>query len=186
MTSADIVHEFQAYSHLGEKGGGGTLIFSNIRRPGPFLGLTFWYFVMTPKDIHKIFIAQKIFIFLKTLKGIEIQNFEPQNGASLRMNENIIVPPPPPPPPSTLSSQIETGAGGVQTQITEKNSDKGVYCCFFCNYIIFFTVQKGRNIYRGGGGGCNFLLLFLLFFFFWGGGGWGGTNPYFYRNLYNL
>ena len=102
MTSADIVHEFQAYSHLGEKGGGGggggTLIFSNIRRPRPFLGLTFWYFVMTPKDIHKIFIPQKFFIFLKTLKGIEIQNFEPQNGASLRMNENIIVPPPPPPP----------------------------------------------------------------------------------------
>ena len=48
---------------------------------------------MTPKDIHKIFIPQKIFIFLKTLKGIEIQNFEPQNGASLCMNENIIVPP---------------------------------------------------------------------------------------------
>ena len=115
MTSADIVHEFQAYSHLGEKGGGGTLIFSNIRRPGPFLGLTFWYFVMTPKDIHKIFIPKKIFIFLKTLKGIEIQNFEPQNGASLRMNEKIIVL-----PPSTLSSQIGTGAGGVQTQITEK------------------------------------------------------------------
>ena len=118
MTSADIVHEVQAYSHLGEKGGGGgTLIFSNISRPGPFLGLTFWYFVMTPTDIHKIFIPQKIFIFLKTHKGIEIQNFEPQNGASLCMNENIIVPPP---PPSTLSSQIETGAGGVQTQITEK------------------------------------------------------------------
>ena len=71
---------------------------------------------MTPKDIHKIFIPQKLYIFLKTLKGIEIQNFEPQNGASPRMNENIIVPP----PPSTLSSQIETGAGGVQTQITEK------------------------------------------------------------------
>ena len=63
MTSADIVHEFQAYSHLGEKGGGGngTLIFSYIRRPGPFLGLTFWCFVMTqkisqnlhtPKNIH--------------------------------------------------------------------------------------------------------------------------------------
>ena len=183
MTSADIVHEFQAYSHLGEKGGG-TLIFSNIRRPGPFLGLTFWYFVMTQKDIHKIFIPQKIFIFLKTLKGIEIQNFEPQNGASLRMNENIIVPP----PPSTLSSQIETGAGGVQTQITEKNSDKGVYCWFFCNYIIFFTVQKGRNIYQGGGGGVQLfiIIIFIYFFFFWGGGGWGGTNPYFYRNLYNL
>ena len=174
MTSADIVHEFQAYSHLGEKGGGGgTLIFSNIRRPGPFLGFTFWYFVMTPKDIHKIFIPQKIFIFLKTLKGIEIQNFEPQNGASLRMNENIIVPP----PPSTLSSQIETGAGGVQTQITEKNSDKGVYCWFFCNYIIFFTVQKGRNIYRGWGGGATFYYYF--FFFLGGGGGWVG-----YRSLF--
>ena len=148
-------------------GGGGILIFSNIRRPGPFLGLTFWYFVMTPKDIHKIFIPQKIFIFLKTLKGIEIQNFEPQNGASLRMNENIIVPPP-------LSSQIETGAGGVQTQITEKNSDKGVYCWFFATILYFFTVQKGRNIYRGMG--CNFLLLLLLFFFFFWGGGVGGVG----------
>ena len=134
MTSADIVHEFQAYSHLGEKGGGGTLIFSNIRRPGPFLGLTFWCFVMTPKDIHKIFIPQKLYIFLKTLKGIEIQNFEHQNGASPRMNENIIVPP----PPSTLSSQIETGAGGVQTQITEKNSDKGVFCWVFFTIFTFF------------------------------------------------
>ena len=124
---------------------------------------------MTPKDIHKIFIPQKIFIFLKTLKGIEIQNFEPQNGASLRMNENIIVPP----PPSTLSSQIETGAGGVQTQITEKkHSDKGVYCWFFCNYIIFFYGSKGsKHLSGGGGGGCNFLL--LLFFF---GGGVGGVQ----------
>ena len=55
--------------------------------------------MMTPKDIYKIFIPQKIFIFLKTLKGIEIQNFEPQNGVSLRMNENIIVPTRPPPSP---------------------------------------------------------------------------------------
>ena len=169
MTSADIVHEFQAYSHLGEKGGGGgTLIFSNRRRPGPFFGLTFWYFVMTPKDIHKIFIPQKIFIFLKTLKGIEIQNFEPQNGASLRMNENIIVPP----PPSTLSSQIETGAGGVQTQITEKTLIRVFIVSFFATSLYFFTVQKGRNIYRGGGGGgCNFL---LFIYFFLGGGGLGG------------
>ena len=115
MTSADIVHEFQAYSHLGEKGGGGgTLIFSNIRRP--IFGVNFLVFCDDPKRyIHKIFIPQKFFIFLKTLKGIEIQNFEPQNGASLRMNENIIVS-----PPSTLSSQIETGAGSVQAQITEK------------------------------------------------------------------
>ena len=84
------------------------------------------------------------------------------------MNENIIVPP----PPSTLSSQIETGAGGVQTQITEKNSDKGVYCWFFCNYIIFFYGSKGSKHLSGGGGGggCNF----LFFIFFWGGGGVGG------------
>ena len=151
MTSADIVHEFQAYSHLGEKGwggGGGTLIFSYIRRPGPFLGLTFWCFVMTPKDIHKIFIPQKIFIFLKTLKGIEIQNFEPQNGASPRMNENIIVP-----PPSTLSSQIETGAGGVQTQITEKNSDKGVFCWGFFATIFFYGSKWSKHFSGGGGGG---------------------------------
>ena len=36
---------------------------------------------------------QKIFIFLKTPKNIEIQNFEPQkNRPSLRMCENIRVP----------------------------------------------------------------------------------------------
>ena len=175
MTSADIVHEFQAYSHLGEKGGGGILIFSNIRRPGPFLGLTFWYFVMTPKDIHKIFIPQKIFIFLKTLKGIEIQNFEPQNGASLRMNENIIVPPP---PPSTLSSQIETGAGGRPDSNNRKNSDKGVYCWFFCNYIIFFYGSKGSK-HLSGGGGAGVQLFFFFFFFFGGGGGLGGYKSLF-------
>ena len=166
MTSAEIVHEFQAYSHLGEKGGGGgTLIFSYIRRPGPFLGLTFWCFVMTPKDIHKIFIPQKIFIFVKTLKGIEIQNFEPQNGASPRMNENIMVPPPPS-TLSTLSSQTEAGAGGVQ----RKNSDKGVFCWFFLQ-LYFFTVQKGRNIYRGGGVQLFIIYYYFFFFFFFLGGG---------------
>ena len=30
------------------------------------------------KNIHKIFIPQKMFIFLKTQKNIEIQNFEPK------------------------------------------------------------------------------------------------------------
>ena len=160
-------------------GGGGTLIFSNIRRPGPFLGLTFWCFVMTPKDIHKIFIPQKIFIFLKTLKGIEIQNFEPQNGASPRMNENIIVPP----PPSTLSSQIETGAGGVQTQITEKSLIRVGFLLFFLQ-LYFFTVPKGSK-HLSGGGGVQ-LYYFIFFFFLGGGGGWGGANPYFYRNLYNF
>ena len=49
-----------------------------------------------PKIIQKIFIPQKILIFLKTPKNIEIQNFEPQkNDPSLRMYENIRVPPPP-------------------------------------------------------------------------------------------
>ena len=172
MTSADIVHEFQAYSHLGEKGGGGgggTLIFSYIHRPGPFLGLTFWCFVMTPKDIHKIFIPPKIFIFLKTLKGIEIQNFEPQNGASPRMNENIIVPPPPP-PPSTLSSQIETGAGGVQTQITWKKTLIRVFFVGVFFATIFFYGSKWSKHLSGGGGGATFYNLILFFF---GGGGWG-------------
>ena len=39
---------------------------------------------------------QKIFIFLKKTKNIEIQNFEPKkNSPSLRICENIRVPPPP-------------------------------------------------------------------------------------------
>ena len=184
MTSADIVHEFQAYSHLGEKGGGGgTLIFSNIRRPGPFLGLTFWYFVMTPKDIHKIFIPQKIFIFLKTLKGIEIQNFEPQNGASLRMNENIIVPPPLHP----LLADRNRGRGRPDSNNRKKNLIRVFIVGFLQLYYIFLRFKRVET-FIGGGGGCNF----FFFFFFWGGGGLGGgglgggTNPYFYRNLYNL
>ena len=134
------------------------------------MGLTFWCFVMTPKDIHKIFIPQKIFIFVKTLKGIEIQNFEPQNGASPRMNENIMVPPPLHP----LLADRSRGRGRPDSN-NRKNSDKDVFCWFFLQ-LYFFTVQKGRNIYRGGGGGGGatfyYLLLFFIFhFFFWGGGG---------------
>ena len=151
------------------KGGGGTLIFSNIRRPGPFLGLTFWCFVMTPKDIHKIFIPQKLYIFLKTLKGIEIQNFEPQNGASPRMNENIIVPPPPPPLHPLLADR-NRGRGRPDSN-NRKNPDKGVFVGFFLQ-LYFFTVQKGRNIYRGGGG-ATFYYYFFFSFFFLGGGGLG-------------
>ena len=164
MTSADIVHEFQAYSHLGEKGGGGgTLIFSYIRRPGPFLGLTFWCFVMTPKDIHKIFIPQKIFIFLKTLKGIEIQNFEPQNGASPRMNENIIVPPPLHP----LLADRNRGRGRPDSNNRKKTLIRVFFVGVFLQ-LYFFTVQNGRNIYRGGGGATFY---YYYYFFFWGGGG---------------
>ena len=121
---------------------------------------------MTPKDIHKIFIPQKIFIFLKTLKGIEIQNFEPQN----RMNENIIVPPPPLHP---LLADRNRGRGRPDSNNRKKTSDKGVYCCFFATILYFFTVQKGRNIYRGGGGGGGGggVQLFIIIFFFGGGGG---------------
>ena len=178
MTSADIVHEFQAYSHLGEKGGGGgggTLIFSNIRRPGPFLGLTFWYFVMTPKDIHKIFIPQKIFIFLKTLKGIEIQNFEPQNGASLRMNENIIVPPPLHP----LHADRNRGRGRPDSNNRKKTLIRVFIVGFFATlYYILLRFKRVETFIGGGGGGCNFL--FFFFFFFGGGGGWGGG----YKSLF--
>ena len=40
--------------------------------------------------------------------------------------------------------------------------------------LYFFTVQKGRNIYRGGGGGGGGgATFYYFFFFFWGGGGWG-------------
>ena len=137
------------------------------------MGLTFWCFVMTPKDIHKIFIPQKLYIFLKTLKGIEIQNFEPQNGASPRMNENIIVPPPPPPLHPLLADR-NRGRGRPDSN-NRKNPDKGVFCWVFFA-TIFFTVQKGRNIYRGGGGGggggggATFYYYFFFSFFFGGGG----------------
>ena len=47
-----------------------------------------------PKNIHKIFIPQKLFIFLKPPKNIEIQIWTPKNDPSIRtcMYENISVP----------------------------------------------------------------------------------------------
>ena len=163
-----------------ERGGGGTLIFSNIRRPGPFLGLTFWYFVVTPKDIHKIFIPQKIFIFLKTLKGIEIQNFEPQNGASLRMNENIIVPPPPPLHP--LLADRNRGRGRPDSNNRKKTLIRVFIVGFFATILYFLRFKRVETFIGGGGGGggCNFLLFFFVFFFFGGGGGVGGG----YKSLF--
>ena len=55
-----------------------------------------------PKKIStKSSYPPKIFIFLRTPKDIEIQNFEPQeNDTTLRMYENIRVLPPPHPPGS--------------------------------------------------------------------------------------
>ena len=174
MTSADIVHEFQAYSHLGEKGGGGTLIFSYIRRPGPFLGLTFWCFVMTPKDIHKIFIPQKIFIFLKTLKGIEIQNFEPQNGASPRMNENIIVPPPLHP----LLADRNRGRGRPDSNNRKKTLIRVFFVGFFLQ-LYFLRFKMVETFIGGGGGGATFYYYSFFFFFLGGGGGLGGCKSLF-------
>ena len=86
------------------------------------------------------------------------------------MNENIIVPP----PPSTLSSQIETGAGGVQTQITEKTLIRVFFVgFFFCNYIFLRFKRVETFIGGGGGGGGVQLFIIISFFFFWGGGGLG-------------
>ena len=47
---------------------------------------------------------------------------------------------------------------------------------FFATILYFFTVQKGRNIYRGvggGGGGATFYYYYYFFFLGGGGGGWG-------------
>ena len=73
------------------------------------------------------------------------------------MNENIIVP-----PPSTLSSQIETGAGGVQTQITEKTLIRVFFVGFFLQ--LYFLRFKRVETFIGGG-------MHLFIYFFWGGGG---------------
>ena len=56
---------------------------------------------MTPKNIHKIFIPLKnihfLFIFLKTPKNIEIQNFEPKKWAEPTYVWKYQSTPPPPP-----------------------------------------------------------------------------------------
>ena len=52
---------------------------------------------MTPKNIHKIFIPSKIFIFLKIPKNIEIQNFEIKKMTRTYVCMKISEYPPPPP-----------------------------------------------------------------------------------------
>ena len=97
------------------------------------------------------------------------------------MNENIIVPPPLHP----LLADRTWGRGRPDSNNRKITLIRVFIVGFFATILYFLTVQKGRNIYRGGGGGGGGLQLFIIFF--WGGGGgWGGTNPYFYRNLYNL
>ena len=44
---------------------------------------------------------------------------------------------------------------------------------FFVGFFLqlyFFTVQNGRNIYRGGGGGATFYYYYYYYYFFFGGG----------------
>ena len=64
-----------------------------------------------PQNLHT---PQKIFIFLKTPKNIEIQNFEPpKNRPSLHMCENIRVHPPPPPGCAHLTRKHSACTVGV-------------------------------------------------------------------------
>ena len=98
------------------------------------------------------------------------------------MNENIIVPTPPPPPLHPLLANRNRGRGRPDSN-NRKNSDKGVFCWGFCNYI-FLRFKRVETFIGEGGGGATFY--YYYFFFFFLGGGVGGANPYFYRNLFNL
>ena len=86
------------------------------------------------------------------------------------MNENIIVPPPLHP----LLADRNRGRGRPDSNNRKKNLIRVFIVGFFATILYFFTVQKGRNIYRGGGGGGGGVQLFIIIIFFLGGGGWGG------------
>ena len=89
------------------------------------------------------------------------------------MNENIIVPPLLHP----LLADRNRGRGRPDSN-NRKNSDKGVFCWFFLQ-LYFFTVQKGRNIYRGGGGVQILISIetYITCDFSGGGGGVRTTYP---------
>ena len=74
------------------------------------------------------------------------------------------------PPPST--SQIETGAGGVQTQITGKKTLIRVFIVGFFATILYFLRFRRVETFIGGRGGVQL----IIFFFFGGGGGLGGVQ----------
>ena len=150
-----------------ERGGGGTLIFSYIRRPGPFLGLTFWCFVMTPKDIHKIFIPQKIFIFSENPQRYWNSKFWTPKWCEPTYEWKYYSTPPLHP----LLADRNRGRGRPDSNNRKKTLIRVFFVGFFLQ-LYFFTVQNGRNIYRGGGG-ATFYYYYYLFFFWGGGGGWG-------------
>ena len=80
---------------------------------------------MTPKNHPQKIHTPKIFIFLKTSKNIEIQNFEPQRiSPSLRTYENIRVPgggPPTPlqPPPPPVKKPLGPALGHIYGHIID-------------------------------------------------------------------
>ena len=59
-----------------------------------------------PKNIHKIFIPQKILIYLKTPKNTEIQNFEPKKIARADVCVKISEYPPPRGADRTLNTPL--------------------------------------------------------------------------------
>ena len=68
-------------------------------------------FVMTPKNIHKIFILQTILIFSEKPKNIEIKILSPPPPPHKKMAQvyvcmKISEPPPPPPPPPGLITPL--------------------------------------------------------------------------------
>ena len=90
------------------------------------------------------------------------------------MNENIIVPPPPLHP---LLADRNRGRGRPDSNNRKKTLIRVFIVGFFATISYFFTVQKGRNIYRGwGGGGGGATFYYYYYFFFWGGGGVGGVQ----------
>ena len=86
------------------------------------------------------------------------------------MNENITVPPPPLHP---LLADRNRGRGRPDSNNRKKTLIRVFIVVFFATILYVFTVQKGRNIYRGGGG------VQLFFFFFFLGGGGGGYKSLF-------
>ena len=64
---------------------------------------------MTPKKYPQNLHTPKIFIFLKTPKNIEIQNFEHQNMtlAYVCMKISEYTPPPPPPPRGAIGTPLQ-------------------------------------------------------------------------------
>ena len=66
------------------------------------------------KNIHKIVIPQKIFIFLKTPKNIEIQNFEPKKMTRAYVCMKILeYPQPPPQPPRAQIPTLSRKSNGI-------------------------------------------------------------------------